>query len=278
MIDSKNFNRPLFRWYKKNKREFEWRKTKDPWKILLIETLSQQTQIERADKYYKKFIIKYPDPKSMAVSKSASILRDWSGLGYNNRAIRLQEAAKKIYKDGWSNYVEDLSLLPGVGDYTKSAIESFALGKKVIAVDTNILRVLRRFYGKKVNHLWIKENTNSLLLQKRSRDWNEAIMDLASLVCTKELPKCDICPLEDSCMKYFFNEKKKHIESFKNSSREKRGKILKELLESRELKFHEISKLIKLNQKEMMYLLNKMREDKLIEINENKRIVILTKR
>ena len=77
---------------------------------------------------------------------------------------------------------------------------------------------------------------------------------------------------------YDSNEKKKHIESFKNSSREKRGKILKELLESRELKFHEISKLIKLNQKEMMYLLNKMREDKLIEINENKRIVILTKR
>ena len=95
-IKSKKLKQELLIWYKKNKRSFSWRKTKNPWKILLIEILSQQTQIERADIYYKKFIKEFPSPTSMANSSLKKVLTMWSGLGYNNRAKRLYESSKLL--------------------------------------------------------------------------------------------------------------------------------------------------------------------------------------
>ena len=92
----------LIEWYKNNKRSFTWRKTTDPWQILLIETLAQQTQLERANEYFKKFSEKFPSPKSMANSSLKIILQMWSGLGYNNRAVRLYEASKIIEKKGFN--------------------------------------------------------------------------------------------------------------------------------------------------------------------------------
>ena len=126
-----DFNRYLLIWYKKNKRNFTWRGSRDPWKILLLEVLSQQTQLERANEYYELFISKYPNPESMARKRARTILRDWSGLGYNNRALRLHETSKLIAKHGWEEYKENLSSLPGVGEYTKNAIEAFAYGEEL---------------------------------------------------------------------------------------------------------------------------------------------------
>ena len=272
------FNKNILKWYKKNKRTFTWRESSDPWKILLIEFLSQQTQLERADKYYHFFIEKYPTPELMAKKKKRTILKDWSGLGYNNRAIRLHDASKLISRNGWEEYRNDFSKLPGVGEYTKSALESFSYKKNVIALDTNVSRVLERYHGRSVDSKWIKENTASLLRSSTSRDWNQAVMDLSSNICSKRNPTCTLCPIENGCAKYFSIEKSKKKESFKDSNRERRGKILKTLINSKELTFSDVQNLIALNQQETLLILETMQKNELISINKEKKIVILTRK
>ena len=273
-----DFNRYLLIWYKKNKRNFTWRGSRDPWKILLLEVLSQQTQLERANEYYELFISKYPNPESMARKRARTILRDWSGLGYNNRALRLHETSKLIAKHGWEEYKENLSSLPGVGEYTKNAIEAFAYGERVIPVDVNIMRVLRRYHGKNVNKNWIEDNLDTLIESSDPRNWNQAIMDLSSIICKSKEPICSLCPIENTCSKFIEVREGPKQSPFKGSSREKRGKILKQLLNSRELNFSDVQKLTKSSQKEMLALLNKMEDDKLINVNEEKEIVILTRK
>ena len=273
-----DFNRYLLIWYKKNKRNFTWRGSRDPWKILLLEVLSQQTQLERANEYYELFISKYPNPESMARKRAGTILRDWSGLGYNNRALRLHETSKLIAKHGWEEYKENLSSLPGVGEYTKNAIEAFAYGERVIPVDVNIMRVLRRYHGKNVNKNWIEDNLDTLIESSDPRNWNQAIMDLSSIICKSKEPACSLCPIENTCSKFIEVREGPKQSPFKGSSREKRGKILKQLLNSRELNFSDVQKLTKSSQKEMLALLNKMEDDKLINVNEEKEIVILTRK
>ena len=143
-----HFKDSIRSWYKNNARNFSWRKTNDPWKIYLIEILSQQTQLDRANKYYKKFISEYPNPEKMAVASKKKILKLWSGLGYNNRAIRLHESAKILSKKSFDDLYPNFMELPGVGKYTNSALLSFAYGEKVITVDTNVKRVLQRYFKK----------------------------------------------------------------------------------------------------------------------------------
>tara|TARA_B100000131_G_scaffold307979_1_gene336814 strand:- start:1234 stop:2073 length:840 start_codon:yes stop_codon:yes gene_type:complete len=273
-----DFNRYLLIWYKKNKRNFTWRESRDPWKILLLEVLSQQTQLERANEYYELFISKYPNPESMARKRAGTILRDWSGLGYNNRALRLHETSKLIAKHGWEEYKENLSSLPGVGEYTKNAIEAFAYGERVIPVDVNIMRVLRRYHGKNVNKNWIEDNLDTLIESSDPRNWNQAIMDLSSIICKSKEPACSLCPIENTCSKFIEVREGPKQSPFKGSSREKRGKILKQLLNSRELNFSDVQKLTKSSQREMLALLYKMEDDKLINVNEEKEIVILTRK
>ena len=178
----------LLNWYKKNKRAFSWRKTTDPWQILLIETLSQQTQLERANEYFDKFLIQFPSPKSMANSSLKIILKMWSGLGYNNRAKRLYEASKIIEKKGFDQIYPNFEVLPGVGPYTKSAILSFAYGEKVLAIDTNIERIIQRYFGLNDTKDFFIENSKYFLHNVESRDINQAFMDFGSSVCKGSNP------------------------------------------------------------------------------------------
>lgn len=214
----------------------------------------------------------------MAKRKTRTILKDWSGLGYNNRAVRLHETSKLISKYGWKKYDEDLSCLPGVGEYTKNAIEAFAYGKKVIAVDVNIKRVLTRYHGPSVNKKWIENNLDNLLGSSKARDWNQAVMDFSSSICRSNNPNCNLCPVEKKCSKYIVKNKKSYQNPFKGSSREKRGEILKKLLDAKKLKFTDVEKITKGTEKEMLSLLYKMQKDNLVNINEEEKIVILTRR
>ena len=127
------FKKKLLSWSIKHTREYSWRNTQDPWKILLLEVIAQQTQLDRANKYYQKFIKKFPNPNEMSKATKKEILGMWSGLGYNSRAIRLHEASKILSKNSFDSIYPEFDILPGVGEYTKNAILSFAYNDKAVS-------------------------------------------------------------------------------------------------------------------------------------------------
>ena len=263
----------LLDWYKKNKRAFSWRKTTDPWQILLIETLSQQTQLERANEYFDKFLIKFPSPTSMANSSLKIILKIWSGLGYNNRAKRLYEASKIIEKKGFDEIYPNFEVLPGVGPYTKNAILSFAYGEKVLAIDTNIERVIQRYFGLNDTKDFFKENTRYFLHNVDSRDINQAFMDFGSSICKSSNPTCSICPVERGCSKYFPNSKSTK-EKFKGSNREVRGKIVKLLVNKGHINNQKLFEEIDEDSDKITKALEGLKKDNLIKFKKNNIIEI----
>jgi len=263
----------LLNWYKKNKRAFSWRKTTDPWQILLIETLSQQTQLERANEYFNKFLIKFPSPTSMANSSLKIILKMWSGLGYNNRAKRLYEASKIIEKKGFDQIYPNFEVLPGVGPYTKNAILSFGYGEKVLAVDTNIERIIQRYFGLNDTKDFLKENSRYFLHNVDSRDINQAFMDFGSSVCKGSNPMCDMCPIEKNCSKYFSNNKSTK-ENFIGSNREVRGKIIKLLIREGHINNQKLFEEIDEDAEKVNKALEGLKKDKLIKFKKNNIIEI----
>jgi len=270
---TKKLKKNLLIWYKTNKRSFKWRSTKDPWKILLIEIISQQTQINRANTYYQKFIKKFPTPESMSESSLKTILKMWSGLGYNNRAIRLYKSSKLISEKGFKNIYPNFELLPGVGQYTKNAILSFAYGDKVLAVDINLQRVLTRYFAIDSTEKYVEKYSDFLLTDVDSRDLNQALMDLGSSICTSSNPKCDICPLEKNCKKYILKSKKS-IEKFKGSNREVRGKIIKLLIMENQIAIKDIVKKTFEDEAKIINAINGLESDGLLTIMKNNIIEI----
>ena len=270
---TKLLKKNLLIWYKENKRTFNWRYTNDPWKILLIEIISQQTQINRANIYYQEFIKKFPTPESMSQSSLKTILKMWSGLGYNNRAIRLYESSKLIAEKGFKNIYPNFELLPGVGQYTKNAILSFAYGDKVLALDTNLERVLTRYFAIDSTKNYIKKYSDFLLAGVNSRDLNQALMDLGSSICTSSNPKCDICPLEKKCGKYILKSKNS-IEKFKGSNRELRGRIIKLLLVENQIAIKDIVNKTSEDEEKIITAINGLKGDGLLKIGKNNIIEI----
>ena len=271
---AKKLKLELINWYKNNKRSFSWRKTTDPWQILLIETLAQQTQLERANEYFKKFSEKFPSPKSMANSSLKIILQMWSGLGYNNRAVRLYEASKIIEKKGFNQIYPNFDDLPGVGPYTKNALLSFAYGEKVLTIDTNIERIIQRYFGLNDTKDFFKENSKYFLHKVNSRDINQAFMDFGSSICTSSNAKCDICPLEKNCKKYFLDSKNS-INKFKGSNRELRGKIIRLLLEENQISVKEVEKKIREDESKIITAITGLKNDGLLKISKNNIIEII---
>ena len=263
----------LLNWYKKNKRAFPWRNTTDPWQILLIETLSQQTQLERANEYFDKFLIQFPSPKSMANSSLKIILKMWSGLGYNNRAKRLYEASKIIEKKGFDQIYPNFEVLPGVGPYTKSALLSFAYGEKVLAIDTNIERIIQRYFGLNDTKDFFIENSKYFLHNVESRDINQAFMDFGSSVCKGSNPMCDMCPIEKDCSKYF-SDSKSSREKFKGSNREVRGKIIKLLIREGHVNNQKLFEEIDEDSEKVHKALEGLKKDNLIKFKKNNIIEI----
>ena len=272
-IKTKQLKNELIIWYKKNKRSFSWRETKDPWKILIIETLAQQTQLERANQYYEKFLKRFPTPGSMSNSSLKVILKMWSGLGYNNRAKRLYEASKILEEKGFDQIYPNFDVLPGVGPYTKNAILSFAYGKKVLAVDTNIERVIQRYFGLDDTKDFFRENSKYLLSKVDSRDLNQAFMDFGSSICNNLKPLCTICPIEKNCKKYF-SKNKNSYEKFKGSNREVRGKIIKLLIEKESINSQKIIEEIDADSMIIQKALHGLKKDKLIKFKKNNIIEI----
>ena len=271
---TKQLKKDLLTWYTNNKRSFSWRNTNDPWKILLIEIISQQTQINRADTYYQKFIKRFPTPESMSKSSLKTILKMWSGLGYNNRAKRLYESSKILAEQGFDRIYPNFEMLPGVGAYTKNAILSFAYGDNVLAVDTNLQRVIIRYFGIDNTKDFVRKYSNLLLEDINSEDINQAFMDFGSSICTSSNAKCDICPLEKNCKKYFLNSKSS-IKKFKGSNRELRGKIIRLLLEETQVSVKEVEKKTGENESKIITAITGLKNDGLLKISKNNIIEII---
>src|SRR2546421_10901468 len=125
-------------WFGARGRDLPWRKTRDPYAILVSEVMLQQTQVERVVPRYLRWLERWPSADALAAAAPANVLREWQGLGYNRRALNLHRAAAVIAEEGWPG---DLTELPGVGDYTAAALRNFALGEDVLPVDTNVRRV-----------------------------------------------------------------------------------------------------------------------------------------
>ena len=272
-VKTKKFKRDILSWYNNNKRRYSWRETNDPWKILLLETISQQTQLDRADTYFKIFIEKFPNPNSMASSSLKQVLSLWSGLGYNNRAKRLHESSKILSKTGFDKLYPNFEVLPGVGPYTNSAILSFAYREKVITIDTNINRVISRYFGIKDTKTFLKDNTKLLLDKVSSRDLNQAIMDFGSLVCKSKNPLCSICPLEKVCKKNIVNTMKKQ-EAFSGSNRELRGDLLKLLLSNNKLSLKKIEKTLSVDREKLLKATTTLEKDGIITVKKNNLVEI----
>ena len=275
-IKTRKLKQHLFSWYRNNKRTFSWRNTNDPWKIFLIEIISQQTQINRADDYYKKFIKKFPSPESMAKSSLKKVLELWSGLGYNNRAKRLYESSKILSESSFDSINPNFEILPGVGPYTKNAILSFAYGDSVLAIDTNLERIITRYFGVDDAKDYLKRYSQSLLKKVNSKDLNQAFMDFGSMVCTSLSPSCDICPLETECSKYF-SKIKKSYQKFEGSNREIRGKVLKLLLNEDQISKEELTNKLGEEEEKLNKALHGLQKDNLLIIKKNNIIEINSK-
>ena len=183
----KNFNEKIFAWWKKNKRTLPWRETTNPYYIMISEIMLQQTQVNRSVEKYLEFIKEYPTIKELAEASVSSVLKIWSGLGYNRRALWLQEAANQIVRlNEFPKTPEELQKLKGIGPYTSRSILIFTFNYDIATVDTNIRRILIAENFAKVN---TKEKELFIIAQKllpkgKARDWHNALMDYGALVLT----------------------------------------------------------------------------------------------
>ena len=168
----------LLAWYRANGRDLPWRRTRDPYAILVSEVMLQQTQVERVVPRYERWLERWPTAESLAAAPRSEVIREWQGLGYNRRAVNLHRAAEQIAEIGWP---EDLTELPGVGRYTADAVARFAMEANVLPVDVNVARVLERTGG------------------RFGPASAHALMDLGATVCLARVPRCGACPLADKC-------------------------------------------------------------------------------
>jgi len=190
-------------WYGANGRDLAFRRTADPWAVLVSEVMSQQTQAARAAEAWSRFIVEFPTPAALAEASPATAIRAWRALGYNRRALALRATAIAIV-DGHDGRVPDtleaLLLLPGVGPYTARAVLAIAFDRPVAALDVNIRRVLgRAFLGSGVSPRAAQEAADSLVPRGRAAAWTHALMDIGSAFCRPRDPRCGDCPLRATC-------------------------------------------------------------------------------
>ncbi|MBN2767569.1 MAG: A/G-specific adenine glycosylase [Campylobacterales bacterium] len=197
----KSAQNALLSWYKKSGRhDLPWRNTQDIYHVYLSEIMLQQTQVNRVlEEYYPQFLKRFPTLQTLAFASLDDVLASWSGLGYYSRARNLHKTAQ-LNPKGLPDELSALLKLPGIGKYTASAICSFGYNQNVPVVDTNIARVLQRVFAiQKRDEKILWQKAESLLNTKASRAHNLALMDLGSLVCLPQNPKCEFCPLNEMC-------------------------------------------------------------------------------
>ena len=202
------FRRRLLRWFRRHGRDLPWRRTRDPWSVLVSEFMLQQTQVARVEVYWPRFLEQFPTVGALASASPGAVRESWEGLGYYRRAENLHRLAKVVTREQDGRIPSDpgaLRLLPGVGRYTAGAVATFAFERAEPAVDTNVARVLRRAFHPRARGaggdrtLW---NTATALQTRHGRSawaFNQAIMELGALVCTARVARCGACPVRPVC-------------------------------------------------------------------------------
>lgn len=207
----KRLQKQLLSWYHRNKRDLPWRKTGNPYRILVSEIMLQQTQVVTVIPYYRRFVKTFPTLSSLAQAPLQKVFKLWEGLGYYSRARNLHRAAQTV-RDQWDgiipNTVEGLSSLPGIGRYTAGAVASIAFGLKAPVLDGNVRRVLCRIFAIRndprladvQDRLWTL--AADVLPEKNVGDFNQAMMELGAVICLPRTPACPVCPVRESCRAY----------------------------------------------------------------------------
>ena len=197
----------LLAWYSETARELPWRRTRDPYAILVSEVMLQQTQVERVVPRYERWLRRWPTAATLAAASPGDVIVEWQGLGYNRRALHLHRAARHVAEHGWP---DDLTALPGVGDYTAAALGNFAFGRDVLPRDVNVERVERR-----TGHAFTGRAA-------------QALMDLGATVCLARIPRCGHCPLGTRCPSRGTRDEPLRRQSrFEGSFRQRRAKALR---------------------------------------------------
>ena len=211
------FRRTLLGWYRRNGRDLPWRRTSDPYHILVSEVMLQQTQVDRVLPKYHEWLGKYPSLEALANAPEDAVAETWRPLGYNIRPRRLHAIARESvarYGGQLPSDRETLLSFKGIGAYTAGAIRSFAFRERAAILDTNVARVLFRVFVRRGDpkthamkkHLWAVSET--LVPHRHVFDFNQALMDLGATVCVARKPKCDCCPMTSLCSSFPWREGK----------------------------------------------------------------------
>jgi A/G-specific adenine glycosylase len=234
----------LLGWFQEHARDLPWRRTRDPYAILVSEVMLQQTQVDRVLPYYTRFLQRFPTVQDLANAATSDVIRIWSGLGYNRRAVNLQRAARAVVDERGGAFPDDpadLKKLPGIGDYTAGAIAAFAYERDVAFLDTNMRRVVSRviFGTESARESDAIKAANALVPPGFGWIWNQALIEFGALQCTARRPACIICPLRDDCAAYptmqvalqrkSSQNRQAKTEPFERTSRFYRGRIVEAL-------------------------------------------------
>src|SRR6185436_12469787 len=200
----------LMRWFADSARDLPWRRTRDPYHILVAEVMLQQTQVDRVLPKYEAFLRQFPTLEALAAASSAEVIRAWSGLGYNRRAVNMQRTARTVLEQYGGRFPSDVAALrqlPGIGPYTAGAIACFAFEQDVAFMDTNIRRVVRRLFvgfedSPPASDARLLVLAEAALPPGQGWLWNQALMELGALICTAATPACWRCPVQAYCRDY----------------------------------------------------------------------------
>lgn len=193
----------VLEWYAASGRDLPFRRTRDPWAILVSEVMAQQTQAARAGEHWTRFMALFPSPAALAAVSPATVIRAWRGLGYNRRAIALRHAAIRIVEDHDGRVpdsLDALQALPGVGPYSARAVLAFAFDRAVTPLDTNVRRVLDRALGPlPTPPRALQAAADGFIPTSDAAAWSHALMDIGATTCGPSQPRCDACPIRAWC-------------------------------------------------------------------------------
>lgn len=210
----RRFGLRLLKWYREYGRDLPWRRTSDPYRILVSEVMLQQTQVDRVIPKYHEFLERYPDFSALAEAPVEQVRETWYPLGYNIRPHRLHSIACETvsrYGGRLPNDAEQLLSFKGIGRYTVGAIRSFAFNEDAPILDTNVMRVLHRVFlatgNPKAQKAVLWELSEALIPKGKGYDFNQALMDFGAMVCTARNPSCLLCPMKSFCKSYPFDSR-----------------------------------------------------------------------